>query len=71
MGTCTGCPKQQYATGEPGKVQGRDHVYKGPVGIGPAGSVFGENSFYQNIWCTRHEDKRTSIPRVAYPKVKI
>ena len=46
--TCAGCPKQRYATGEPGKVQGWDGV--GIVewlrGIGPAGSVFGENSFY-------------------------
>ena len=24
--TCAGCPKQQYAMGEPGKVQGRDRV---------------------------------------------
>ena len=24
--TCVGCPKQRYAKGEPGKVQGRDHV---------------------------------------------
>ena len=24
--TCAGCPEQMYATGEPGKVQGRDHV---------------------------------------------
>ena len=24
--TCGGCPKQRYATGEPGKVQGRDSV---------------------------------------------
>ena len=24
--TCAGCPEQMYATGEPGKVQGRDRV---------------------------------------------
>ena len=42
------------ATGEPGKFQGRDHV-----GIvegyctGPAGSVFGENSFYRETRGTR------------------
>ena len=24
--TCTGCPQQWYATGEPGKIQGRDRV---------------------------------------------
>ena len=24
--TCAGCPHQRYAAGEPGKVQGRDHV---------------------------------------------
>ena len=24
--TCAGCPQQRYATGEPGKVQGRDRV---------------------------------------------
>ena len=26
QGTCAGCPEQRYATGEPGKVQGRDRV---------------------------------------------
>ena len=24
--TCAGCPQQRYATGQPGKVQGRDRV---------------------------------------------
>ena len=33
---CARCSKQRYATGQPGKVQGREGVglYKGPVGIG-------------------------------------
>ena len=33
--------------------------------------VFGENSFYQNMWCIRRGGKRTSYPGVAYPEVKI
>ena len=70
-------PQQRYATGEPGKVQGRDRV-----GIversrvkGPLGSVFGENLFYRETQGTRlggrHMAKRSSDPRVAYPEVKV
>ena len=38
-----------YKTREPGKAQGRDRVgiVEGHVGITPVGSVFGQNSFYQ------------------------
>ena len=72
-----GGPEQLYATGEPGKVQGRDRV-----GIversrvkGPLGSVFGENLFYRETQDTRpggrHVAKRSSDPRVAYPEVNI
>ena len=51
--TCAMCPQQRYTTGEPGKFQGRDHV-----GIlegyctGPAGPVFGGNSFYRETRVT-------------------
>ena len=42
---------------------------------GPAGSVFGENSFYREIWGTgrggRHVAKYSSDPRQAYPEVKL
>ena len=45
------------------------------MGTGPAGSVFGENSFYRETRGTRlggrHAAKRSSDPRVAYPEVKI
>ena len=41
----------------------------------PAGSVFGENSFYRETWVQddggRHMAKRSSDPRVAYPEVKV
>ena len=66
--TCAGRPKQRYSTGEPGKVQG---LYKGPVGTGPAGSVFEENSFYRKTGVKdeggRHVAKCRSDTRVAYP----
>ena len=41
-------PQQRYATGEPGKVQGRDRVgiVEGPVGTAPVGSEFRQNMFY-------------------------
>ena len=55
---------------------GRDRVgdcRKGPVGTGPAGSVFGENSFCRETRGTkrggRHVAKRK--PRIAYPEVKV
>ena len=42
---------------------------------GPAGSVFGENSFYRETLGTsrggRHVAKRSFDPRVAYPEVKV
>ena len=46
------------------------------MGIGPAGSVFGENSFYRETRGTRrgggrHMAKRSSEPRVAYPEVNV
>ena len=45
------------------------------MGIGPAGSVFGENSFYRAPGVQdeggRHVAKRSSDPRVAYPKVNV
>ena len=50
-------------------------LYKGPVSTGPAGSVFGENSFYRETRehdeGGRHVAKRSSDPRVAYPEVNI
>ena len=43
-----------------------------PVGTGPAGSVFGEDSLYGETRDTklggRHVAKRSSDPRVAYPE---
>ena len=43
------------------------------MGTGPAGSVFGENSFYRETRGTRrggcHVAKRSSDPRVTYPEV--
>ena len=43
-----GAPQQRLATGEPGKVQGRDRegIEEGSCGYRPVGSIFGENSFY-------------------------
>ena len=42
---------------------------------GPAGSAFGDNSFYREIWGTsrggRHVAKRSSEPRVSYPEIKV
>ena len=42
---------------------------------GPAGSVFGENLFYREIWGTgrggRHVAKYSSDTRQAYPEVKL
>ena len=67
------CPQQRYATGEPGKVQGRDRmgIVEGSCGY----RTRGENSFYRETWVQddggRHVDKRSSDPRVAYPEVKV
>ena len=75
--TCVVCPQLRYVTVEPGNVQGQDRmgVVEGPVDTGPAGSVFGENSFYRETWGTRrgsrHVAKRSSDPWVAYPEVKV
>ena len=77
--TCAWCPQQRYATGEPGKSQGRDRVgiVEGSCGTGPAGSVFGGNAFYRETWGTRlggggcHVAKRSSDPRVTYLEVKV
>ena len=45
------------------------------MGTGPAGSVFGKNSFYRETRGTRrggrHVAKHSSDPRVAYPEVKV
>ena len=45
------------------------------MGTGPAGSVFGENSFHREIRSTRlggrHVAKGSSEPRLAYPEVKV
>ena len=47
------------------------------MGTGPAGSVFGENSFFffRETWGTRlggrQVAKRSSDPRIAYPEVKV
>ena len=45
------------------------------MGTGPAGSVFGENSFYREAGVHdeggRHVAKRSSDPRVAYPAVTV
>ena len=50
-------------------------IVEGPVGPGPAGSVFGENLFYREIRGTRrggrHVAKCSSDPRVSYPEVKV
>ena len=45
------------------------------MGAKPAGSVFGEHSFYRETLGTRrwgrHVAKRSSDPRQAYPEVKL
>ena len=45
------------------------------MGTRPVGLVFGETSFYRQTRGTRlggrHVAKRSSDPRVAYPKVKV
>ena len=74
--TCAGCPQQRYTTGEPGKVQGRDHV---DVEEGSCGSrarrVNIHGRFIDKTRGTRrggrHVVKRSSDPRVAHHKVKI
>ena len=45
------------------------------MSTGPAVSVFRENSFYRETWCTRRGDrhvaKYSSDPRQAYSEVKL
>ena len=66
---CHGRARQSSGTGPYGCCR------RGPVVTGPAGSVFGENSFYRETWGTsqggRHVAKRSFDPRVAYPEVKV
>ena len=76
-------PQQRYATGEPGKVQGRDRVVivEGSSKYRARGSVFVENSLYQKPGIPagggggrgrgRHLSKRCSDPRIANPEVRI
>ena len=74
--TCAGCPQQRYATGEPGKVQGWDRV--GIVewfcgnwarGVSIRGKLV--LSIRLGYKTSHHVAKRSSEPRVAYPKVKV
>ena len=53
--TCAGCPQQRYATGKPGKVQGREHVgiVEGSCGYRARGVSIRENSFYRETRGTR------------------
>ena len=64
-------PRESQAKFRDGTVWG---FYKCPVGTGPAGSVFGEISFYRETRVTRlrgrHVAKRSCDPRVAYSEVK-
>ena len=39
------------------------------MGTGPAGSVFGENSFYRETRNTRRGGRHVADPRVTYPEV--
>ena len=68
----SGTPRESQAKFRHGTVW---VLEKGPVGTGPSGSVFGENSFYRETRGTgrggRHVAKRSSDPRVAYPEVKV
>ena len=45
--TCAGCPQQRYATGEPGKVQGRDRVGIVEVSCGYRGQYSGKKLCYR------------------------
>ena len=50
--TCVVCPQQRYATGEPGIVQGRDHVgiVEGPCGYRTRGVSIWGKFVYQKTW---------------------
>ena len=75
--TCARCPKQRYATGEPGKVQGRGRVgiVEGSCGNRARGaSIRGQFVLSRNLGYKtrgRHVAKRSSETRVAYPEVKV
>ena len=47
-------PQQRYATGEPGKIHGRDSmgIVEGSCGYRARGAVFGVNSSYRETWGT-------------------
>ena len=78
METCAGCPQQRYATGEPGKVQGREHVgiVEGSCGYRARGVnirgtfVLSRNPGYKTrgvaMWLNV-----VLTHRVAYPEVKV
>ena len=76
--TCAGCPKQRYATGEPGKGQRRERVciVESCSGYRTRGVsvreqfVLSRNPGYKTRGF-RHVAKRSSDPRVAYPEVKV
>ena len=71
------CPQQQYVTGEPGKVQGRDRVgiVKRSCGYQARRVSAREKSFYRETRGTIigdcHVAIRRSDPRVAYTEVKV
>ena len=70
--TCARCPQQWYATGEPGKVQGRDRVGLCRTVLWvlvPRCQYSGDNSFYRETWGTRRGGIKD--PLVAYPEVKV
>ena len=77
--TCAGCPKHRYATGEPGKVQGRDHVgivERSRVYLARRVSTRGKfvltrNPGYKTSGVAMWLNVRSSDPRVAYPEVKV
>ena len=74
---CAGCPQRRYIPGEPGNIQGRDHVgiVEGSCGYRARGVsirgkfVLSRNPGYKTRG--RHVAKRSSNPRVAYPEVNV
>ena len=74
---CAGCPQQRYIPGEPGNIQGRNHVgivewscgYRAR-GVSIRGKfVLSRNPGYKTRG--RHVAKRSSDLRVAYPEVNV
>ena len=71
--SCAGCPKQRYATGEPGKVQGQDRVgivERSRVYLARGVSVRGKfvltrNPGYKTSGVAMWLNVRSSDPRVA------